>query len=401
MVRRMPDPQVPRVTYRRTPLLVVTQEAAIRKDVYGSVGDHVARQAQLLRGERDSDTVIVCMHPIGSPAYLPLFPELARTGLHVLGSTSRYTVGDAALQMENVLLDIAACVKTARERLGYRKVVLAGWSGGGSPMMGYAAEAEKPVITRTAAGEPTLLSETALPSVDAVMLLAAPRSRHRLLTDFLDASITDEIEPDRGREREFDLYDPANANQPPYSADFVAAYRARQRERNARITAFAQAKLTAFQSAGRPHDEHAFVVHGTMADPRWLDPTIEPNGRRPGWSYLGDPAVANTSPGAMMRFTTTRSWLSQWSLETAQVDAADAAPRVGVPVHVLRNGRDDAVPVSHPQQVFDAIGDSDKEFAELPEANHYFAGDDQASHLGTAADLVHRWLAQHDLGGAA
>jgi pimeloyl-ACP methyl ester carboxylesterase len=397
----MPAPQVPRVKYRRTPLLVVTQEASIRKDVYGSVGDHVARQAQLLRGERDSDTVIVCMHPIGSPAYLPLFPELARTGLHVLGSTSRYTVGDAALQMENVLLDIAACVKTARERLGYRKVVLAGWSGGGSPMMGYAAEAEKPVITRTAAGEPTLLSETALPSVDAVMLLAAPRSRHRLLTDFLDASITDEIEPDRGREREFDLYDPANANQPPYSADFLAAYRARQRERNARITAFAQAKLTAFQSAGRPHDEHAFVVHGTMADPRWLDPTIEPNGRRPGWSYLGDPAVANTSPGAMMRFTTTRSWLSQWSLETAQVDAADAAPRVDVPVLVLRNGRDDAVPVSHPQQVFDAIGHSDKEFAELPEANHYFAGDDQASHLGTAADLVHRWLAQHDLGGAA
>ncbi|HVE24660.1 MAG TPA: alpha/beta hydrolase, partial [Sporichthya sp.] len=116
---------------------------------------------------------------------------------------------------------------------------------------------------------------------------------------------------------------------------------------------------------------------------------------------LGDPAVANTSPGAMMRFTTTRSWLSQWSLETAQVDAADAAPRVGVPVLVLRNGRDDAVPVSHPQQVFDAIGHSDKEFAELPEANHYFAGDDQASHLGNAADLVHRWLAQHDLGGAA
>lgn len=397
----MPAPQVPRVKYRRTPLLVVTQEASIRKDVYGSVGDHVARQAQLLRGQQDSDTVIVCMHPIGSPAYLPLFPELARTGLHVLGSTSRYTVGDAALQMENVLLDIAACVRDARERLGYRKVVLAGWSGGGSPMMGYAAEAEKPAITRTAAGEPTLLSETELPAVDAVMLLAAPRSRHRLLTDFLDASITDEVEPDRGRDREFDLYDPANANQPPYSADFLVAYRARQRERNARITAFAQEKLTALQSADRPHDEHAFVVHGTMADPRWLDPTIEPNGRRPRWSYLGDPAVANASPGAMMRFTTTRSWLSQWSLETAQVDAADAAPRVSVPVLVLRNGRDDAVPVSHPAQIFEAITHPDKKFVELPEANHYFTGDDQASHLGAAADLIHSWLAEHDLGGGS
>lgn len=390
---------VPRGKYRRTPFLVVTQEKAIRHDVYGSVGDHVVRQAQLLRGEQDSDTVLVCMHPIGSPAYLPLFPELARTGLHVLGSTTRYTVADAALQMENVLLDIAACVRDARERMGYRKVVLAGWSGGGSPMMGYAAEAEKPTITQTAAGEPTLLSDTELSPVDAVMLLAAPRSRHRLLTDFLDASVTDEADPDHDRASEFDLYDPANSNQPPYDAEFVAAYRARQRERSARITAYAQDKLADLRARGREHDEHAFVVHGTMADPRWLDPSIEPNGRRPGWSYLGDPAVANTSPGAMMRFTTTRSWLSQWSLTTAQIDAADAASRVSVPVFVLRNGRDDAVPVGHPQQVFEAVRHSDKEFAELPEANHYFTGDDQASHLGTAADLVHAWLAKHDLGG--
>jgi pimeloyl-ACP methyl ester carboxylesterase len=396
----MPGGQLPRVKYRRTPFLVVTEEHAVRKDVYGTVGDYVARQAQLLRGEQDSDTVIVCMHPIGSPAYLPLFPELARTGLHVLGSTSRYTVGDAALQMENVLLDLAACVRDARERLGYRKVVLAGWSGGGSPMMGYQAEAEKAIITRTAADEPTLLTETELLPVDAVLQLAAPRSRHRLLTDFLDASITDEVDPDRKRAVEFDLYDPANPNQPPYSPDFLAAYRERQRDRNRRITAFAQEKLANLRAASRPHDEHAFVVHGTMADPRWLDPTVEPNGRRPGWSYLGDPAVANTSPGAMMRFTTTRSWLSQWSLDTAQVDAADAAPRVSVPVFVLRNGRDDAVPVSHAQQVFDAVGHSAKELVELPDANHYFTGADQASQVGAAAEEIHAWLGKHDLGGS-
>ena len=397
----MLDAQAPRVKYRRTPFLVVTQEAAVRKDVYGSVGDHIARQAQLLRGEQDSDTVIICMHPIGSPAYLPLFSELARTGLHVIGSTSRYTVGDAALQMENVLLDIAACVRDARERLGYRKVVLAGWSGGGSPMMGYQAEAEKPTITRTAADEPTLLTETNLPPADAVMLLAAPRSRHRLLTDFLDASITDELVPERNRAVEFDLYDSANPNRPPYSAEFLDAYRARQRARSRRITEFAVERLASMRVAGRPDDEHAFVVHGTMADPRWLDPTVEPNGRRPRWSYLGDPAVANTSPGAMMRFTTTRSWLSQWGLDTAQVDAADAAPRVSVPVFVLVNGRDDAVPVSHPRQVFDAVGHPDKELVELAEANHYFAGEDQGSQLAAAADLVHDWLVRHDLGRPA
>ena len=387
--------RVERTKYRRTPYLVVSQEAQVRKDVYGSIGDHVVRQAQLLRGERACDTVIIAMHPIGSPAYLPMFPELARTGLHVIGCANRYAFGDSALQMENVLLDLGACVRDAKQRLGYRQVVLAGWSGGGSPMMGYQAEAEKPTITHTAAGEPSPLADTELLRADGVLLLAAPRSRHRLLTEFLDASIIDELDPDHNRDREFDLYDPANPNQPPYSNEFITAYRQRQRHRSAHITAFAQGKLAAFRSAGRPDAEHSFVVHGTMADPRWLDPTIEPNGRTPRWSYLGDPAVANTSPGALMRFTTTRSWLSQWSLETAQVDAGNAAPRVSTPVLTLINGRDDAVPPSHQHQVFDAITHSDKELAELPDANHYFSGSDQQSQLTDAANLIHDWMHRH------
>ena len=389
---------VPRVKYSRTPYLVVTRESAVRKDVYGSIEDHVVRQAQLLRGQADSDTVVLAMHPIGSPAYLPLFSELARTGIHVIGCGNRYSTGDAALQMENVLLDLAACVRDARERLGYRHVVLAGWSGGGSPMMGYQAEAEKPAITVTAAGEPTLLAETSLVPADGVVLLAAPRSRHRLLTDFLDASVTDELRPDSGRDREFDLYDPANPNQPPYSPDYLREYRARQQARNLRITEFAQAKLADLAATGRPHDEHAFIVHGTMADPRWLDATIDPNGRQPGWSYLGDPAVANNSPGALMRFTTARSWLSQWGLTTAQVDAADAAPRVTVPVLLVVNGRDDAVPVSHHRQVLDAIGHDDKELVEIPDANHYFSGTSQRAPLAEAANAVHGWLRRHNLG---
>jgi pimeloyl-ACP methyl ester carboxylesterase len=392
-------PHAERGKYRRTPYLVVTREKSERKDVYGSIGDVVARQAQLLRGERDSDTVIVAMHPVGSPAYLPLFPELARTGLHVIGSANRYSMGDAALQMENVLIDLGATIADAKERLGYTKVILAGWSGGGAPMMGYQGQAEKPTITQTAAGEYTPLADNALQAADGVLFLAAHLSRHRLLTDFLDASITDEVDPDNNRNAEFDLYDPANPNQPPYSPDFLAAYRAAQVARSQKITDFCREKLEGFRKGGKPHAEHAFVVHGTMADPRWLDATIEPNGRRPGWSYLGDPAIANTSPGALMRFTTARSWLSQWSLETAQVDAGEAAPKVSKPVFVLMNGCDDAVPVSHPHTVFDAVGNTDKELVELPDANHYFSGDDQKSHLTKAADLVHDWMTRHNFAG--
>ena len=42
--------------------------------------------------------------------------------------------------------------------------------------------------------------------------------------------------------------------------------------------------------------EFAFTVHGTMADPRWLDPSVEPSDRAPGVCYLGDPKVVNDGP---------------------------------------------------------------------------------------------------------
>ena len=76
---------------------------------------------------------------MASPGYLPFFSALARGGAHVVASATRYTSGDAALQMENVLLDLAACVRHVKEELGYEKVVLVGWSGGGALMAGYQA----------------------------------------------------------------------------------------------------------------------------------------------------------------------------------------------------------------------------------------------------------------------
>ncbi|MFC4948069.1 hypothetical protein [Pseudonocardia sp. GCM10023141] len=387
-----------RVRYTRTPYLVVTKEQHQRKDVYGSIDDAVVRQAQLLRGTEDSDTAFVAMHPIGSPGYLPAFSQLARSGFHVVACGTRYTTGDAGLQMENALLDLAACVRDAKERLGYRRIVLAGWSGGGSLMAGYQAEAEHRTITATAAGEPTPLADTELIPADGLMLMAAHRSRHRLLTDFLDPSIRDEDRP-HDRDPELDLYDPENPNRAPYSPEYVTRFRAAQRERNARITERALAALDGMRRAGRDQDESCFVVHGTMADPRWVDPSVDPNDRRPGWSYLGDPRVANDGPAGLARFCTTRGWLSQWSLDHAQVDAVDAAPRISVPTLVVANSADDAVPAAHPRDFFAALPDGDKEFHEIVGANHYFSGKgEQLSYLDEASLLVRRWMAQRPFG---
>jgi hypothetical protein len=64
----------------------------------------------------------------------------------------------------------------------------------------------------------------------------------------------------------------------------------------------------------------AFVVHGTMAGPHWLDPAVDPNKRTPGTRYLGDPAVVDKSLVGLARFCTLRSWLSQWSCDDANGD---------------------------------------------------------------------------------
>ncbi|QGZ93794.1 alpha/beta hydrolase [Terricaulis silvestris] len=385
------------VRYSRKPYLIVHREERVRKDVYGSIDDAVVLQAQLMRGEAPSKTVLIAMHPIGAPAYLPIFPQLARAGHHVIACASRYSNGDAALEMENVVLDLAACVRDARERLEYENVVLIGWSGGGSLMAGFQAEAQKPVIKATASGESTPLANAKLLAGDALVLVASHRSRHHLLTGQLDASIIDEFNPDK-KDRALDLYDAANPAQPPYSKDFLATYRDAQLRRNRRITSWVKEKLASLKTAGRPHDEHCFVVHGTMADPRWIDPTVDPNGRRPNWTYLGDPRVVNNSAAGLGRYSSLRSWLSQWSFDDAQFDSVGSGPRITVPSLVLTASADDACPPAHTDAMFDALGAKDKQKHQIDAANHYFSGPDGRSQLGEAVEFISAWLEKRGFG---
>jgi len=79
-----------------------------------------------------------------------------------------------------------------------------------------------------------------------------------------------------------------------------------------------------------------------MADPRWLDPNVDPNERTPGTCYLGDPQVVNMSPVGLARFSTLRSWLSQWSYDDAHGDGVDCGRDIAVPALVIGNLADDA-----------------------------------------------------------
>jgi alpha-beta hydrolase superfamily lysophospholipase len=384
-----------RTRFQRTPLLIVHHEEQRRHDVYGTIGDDIALQAQLLRGDEDSDSVIVATHPTGAPSYLPMFTALGRAGYHVLACANRYTNGDQSLIMERVVLDLGAWVRHAKETLGYKKVILAGWSGGAAVAMTYQAQAEKPTIMRTPAGDPCDLTSAGLVAADGIFLLAAHRSRHHLLTEWLDPAITDETSPLQ-RDQSLDLFDPSAPNQPPYSEGFLAGFRAAQIARNRKITAWVRERLDHLQSIGRPDDELAFVVHGTMADPRWLDPTVDPNDRIPRHSYLGAPDIANTGPAGLARFTTLRSWLSQWSYDLAQADAVESATKVTVPIIVVQNSADDACPPSHIEAVFAAVTHSDKQFNVVQGADHYYSGPGRRKHLDMTVDLIKSWTADHE-----
>lgn len=372
---------------------VIHREEAAFSDVYGGGGNIIGLDCHLVRPvDSPSDTVLVFMHPTGGGMYLPIVPGLARAGHHVIWANSRYRGTDSALIMEKVAADLGAAVTDAKERLGYSKVVLAGWSGGGSLSMWYQSLAEAGVgIVDTAAGDPYEVAAEALPPADVVMMLAAHISRHGTLTEWMDASILDEAAP-FDRDPDLNLYDPANPNQPPYSADFLETYRAAQEARNRRITTWVWDQLEGLRTSGRETEERAFTVHGTMADPRWLDAAVDPSDRRPGWCFLGEPRVVNDGPVGLARFCTLRSWISQWSLDHARADAQKSAPGVSVPVLVVGNTADDACTPSHTNRLFAAVPHDRKQLHQVQGATHYYTGPDGRSHLGEAISTIGGFL---------
>jgi len=373
--------------YERIPYLVAYQNVSGVRDVYGGIAELVVLECYLLKPDVPSDTVLVLMHPIGGGAYLPMVNALARAGHHVIYAGSRYRGTDSNLIMEKVVEDLGKVIKDAKNRLGYSKVVLAGWSGGGSLSLYYQQLASQQ-------GE-----ALDLPPADGIMLLAAHISRHGTLTEWLDASILDESDPSR-RDPELDLYNPDNPNQPPYTPEFLQRYRQAQIDRNRRITKWVKEKLAELQAQGRGSsnsggEEFCFVVHGTMADPRWLDPAVDPNDRTPGTCYLGDPRVVNNSPIGLARFCSLRSWLSQWSYDDARGDGVACGHDVAVPTLVIGNLADDACTPSHTRRLFEAIGHPDKEMHEIAGANHYYAGPDQRETLKQAVGVITDWLGRH------
>ena len=383
-----------KVKITRLPFPIVSVEKSDFKETYGGAENLVVSLCQLIRSEADSDCCLVTMHPIGGTGWLPIMGEFVSQGMHVLACDGRYRGVDSALNMEKVTLDLGNAMRHAREKLGYKKVILLGWSGGGSLSAFYQSQAENPTVTASPCGAGPDLTKADLPPADGLVLMAAHISRHGTLTQWLDASITDETNPDT-RDASLDLY--GNAVTPPYDAAFLDTYRAAQITRNRKITAWVKHKLQELADKGRENEEFAFVTHGTMADPRWLDPAIDPNDRTPGHCYLGVPRIVNNGPVGLARFSTLRSWLSQWSYDDANADGPASLAHVSVPVLVIGNSADDACTPSHTQALFDGVRHDNKQMVEIKGATHYYMG--QPELAAKAVAHVRNWMESQTLLG--
>ncbi len=378
-----------RFRYTRRPVKIVVRATTEggRGIADGGHGGAFVIEAELLQpnavrddGHGDGTTVCVFMHPASVMNMLPFPATLARAGVPVLTAHSRYCNFDFNLVMEHCVADLGAVVAHCKESLGFDRVVLCGWSGGGSLATYFQSEAERPELG------------LGLTPADALVCIAAHAGRARILTECLDPTVYllargSHPEEEARLTTEFDLFsgnsDNNNSNSRAIassSPDFLRRYRAAQVARNRRITAWC-----------RQHPGQSFVVHGTMADPRWVDPAVDPNDRtQPFDCYLGDPRVANDAPTGLARFSSSASWLSQWSLEASRGDGVAHMRNVSVPTLIVENGADNGVPPTHVREMYAAAAARDKSYYRVAGATHYYSN--QKAKLAEAVGTVVAWL---------
>jgi pimeloyl-ACP methyl ester carboxylesterase len=311
-----------------------------------------------------------------------LAPYLAARGYGVLGWNTRYRGAEDLFLLEHAVIDIGVGVRWLKEQAGVETVVILGNSGGGSLMGAYQAEAVEPSLGGLLKGA-GLEALNSLPPGDLYVSLNAHQGRPEVLTDWMDASVADETDP-VATDESLNPFNPDNG--PPYSAEFIARYRAAQRARNQRITDWAKAELARLNAAGIP--DRLFPLFRCWGDLRMMDGTIDPSERQTPMCYRGHPAVANRSP-SIGRANTLKTWLSMWSLETSGCRGGEQLAKVRTPALVVQGLADTGVFPSDARAIFDSLGSADKEL-QLITGAHYF--EDSRQVREAAANLICDWV---------
>nr|WP_206537632.1 hypothetical protein [Ilumatobacter nonamiensis] len=307
---------------------------------------------------------------------------MAERGFGFLGWNTRFRGNEPYFQLDHALAEIGVGVAWLRDQ-GVEEVVLLGNSGGGSLMAAYQSQC-KDVDIRPSVGRPVFRGLYDLAPADYMIFLAAHPGRPEYITGAMDPSLTDEFDP-TSIDPSLDMYDARNGV--PFSDEFLQRYGRAQVARNARITEYCLAELDRLPSLGTL--ERLFVMNRTWANPRFLDPTIDPSNRPVGRCYFGDPARANRNVFGVGMVTSLRTWLNMFSLTESDCVVDSHLPKNDLPTLVVHADADMGVFPADAQKLLDLTGADDKQLVTLP-GGHYFNETSEAR--PNVADHVAAWL---------
>ena len=372
----------PGVAVRREAVRLVSPDGALVRGIVWSppVGAPVNK------------TAVILSHPRGDFSVHYACPLLAAAGYTVLGFGTRYMNNDTDCLHEACITD----VRTAHDemvRRGAEAVVLLGNSGGGSLMA---------------------MANAELGIGDGWVGMAAHPGEGVFMLQVIDPSVADEQDP-FSTVAELDMYHPDNGWRPwpepcEYDPAFVTRYRQAQRERVARIDAIAKASIADSLDAvpelkatdavtdpvrwrelrRRAVFTKYLTIYRTLADPAYLDLSIDPDDRPMGSLFaFPDPFDANYGRGGLARTMTARGWLSTWSGLSSGAKLADTMPKVTVPTLLVHPTADTEIRVWQAKEIVAAAGAEDVTYHEMRGALHYLEG-----HRPEAMAVVVDWLAQ-------
>ena len=212
---------------------------------------------------------------------------------------------------------------------------------------------------------------------------------------------------------DLDMYNPDNGWRPwpepcSYDREWLKVYRQAQKDRVARIDAIAKSVLETQQKAAEqakaidaPSDPAGWrywrqraaqgtylTIYRTLADPAYLDLSIDPDDREMGSIFAApDPLDANYSLGGLSRVMTARGWLSTWSALSSKARIAETIKNVTVPTLVIHATADQETRMRQAAEIRDAAGSSDVSYHELKGADHYVQ-----AHRKEATELMIDWI---------